>query len=426
MCQKTGLCEEIESLGLEMSPSVPHKTLLSVYEQLCDKQTQASTLANQDGATPDVNSEMTEVPAVRMREPDVNNESQNGGLRDEIGSLQATVAELTRQVGLNTNQQSQGQSTHFNNSTLNQMSSTSTAIRSRKPMDEMPDTTIVSETNRKLILANKHVNLASLLIPGVENTGDQTRIMDTLGNHVVVKSNDPRLMRMLTIDEFRTAFHKFINVICDDTEGSGGDPSRLHEFLKYMEYIGSLHTQFGGYHFYEYHNLFSEQLEAKGHPVDWSSQDTKSYLKIFAGLKSSLCNHCNSATHDSNSCPMMNSANGTNSANANHSWIANRPSFQGNGRNEWSLNSNHTWTPNQPRPLQYSQNNQGTSNPTRPSRRDDTPTKYWNGKEICFNFNSIHGCILYHNSFRKIVHVCDRCFSPNHGAKQCTKPGKQF
>ena len=426
------LCEEIELLGLEMTPSVPHKTLLSVYEQLRTKQ--ASTLVNQDGATLelDLNSEMLEilVPVSRMRESDtspVNNESQNGGLRDEIGSLQATVAELTRQVGLNTNKQSQGQSILLNNSTPTM---SSTQIKPRKPMDEMPDTTIVSDTNRKLIMSNKHVNLASLLIPGIENTSDQTKIIDAHGNQIVVKSNDPRLMRMLSIDEFRTAFHKFIDVICDATEGSGGDPSRLHEFLKYMEFIGSLHIQFGGFHFYEYHNLFSrkaEQLEAKGHPVDWSCQDTKTYLKIFAGLKSSLCNLCNSATHDSNSCHMTNHTTGTirqdNLPHFNHSWTPNRPPLPSNGRNEWSPNSNHTWTPSQQRLSQ--QNNQGGPNFTRSGRRDERSAKYWNGKEICSNFNN-WGCALNHNSFFKIAHVCERCFSSNHGARQCTKPGKQF
>ena len=135
---------------------------------------------------------------------------------EEIGSLQATLAELTRQVGLNWNQQEKGQSILINNQTLAYVYR---PRRSHKPMDEMPDTTTVSETNRKLILSHKHVNLASLLILSVENMCDQTRIIDTHGNQVVVKSNDPRLARMLTIDECSTALHKFIDVTCDDTEG---------------------------------------------------------------------------------------------------------------------------------------------------------------------------------------------------------------
>ena len=57
-----------------------------------------------------------------------------------------------------------------------------------------------------------------------------------------------------------------MQVACDKDEPQG-DTARLSEFLKYMDFISSLSTQFGGSYFYDYHNMFSkkaEQLEAKG------------------------------------------------------------------------------------------------------------------------------------------------------------------
>ena len=323
------LSQELSLLGFNLPSGTPHKSLLAAYEQLINKQVASHENQNGDTGSEEI-LDMPEVivdahrPSAHVPVPahtDVN--KQNEKLQLEIGTLQATVAELSRKINQSTTPDA-GQS--FPNYSL-PLHLPPIAMPLRKTMDELPDTTAVSEANRKLILAKKHVNLASLLIPGIENTGDQTRIIDNQGNHVVIKSNDPRMMRNLTIDEFRTAFTKYIQVACDKDEPQG-DTSRLAEFVKYMDFISSLSTQFGGSYFYDYHNLFSkkaEQLEAKGHPVDWAGMDTKSYLKIFSGLRSNLCDHCNSATHETKLCPMT--------ANSSSSMV--QPQV-------WSTLSNHT------------------------------------------------------------------------------------
>lgn len=430
------LCQEISVLGLDLPTSTPHKSLLTAYEQLINKQVASNE--NQNGDTGEI-SDMPEVIVDAHRlsahvpvpaRMDVN--KQNEQLMFEIGSLQATVAELSRKVNTNSSSEA-GQS--FPNHSLS-LDLPSIAMPVRKTMDELPDTTAVSEANRKLILAKKHVNLASLLIPGVENTGDQTRIIDNQGNHVIIKSNDPRMMRNLTIDEFRTAFTKYIQVACDKDEPQG-DTGRLAEFVKYMDYISSLSTQFGGSYFYDYHNMFSkkaEQLEAKGHPVDWAGMDTKTYLKIFSGLRSNLCAHCNSATHESKLCHL--SANTSSAMNQPHEWstFSNNtwsPSQQlpynqmNQGSRQYHIQQfgqnshNHSFPPSQPMPFQ--QGGQVPFQGAKPSRRDLRPRKHFNGKEICINFNTI-GCSLDHGGFHKVVHVCERCFSPTHSVLRCTKP----
>lgn len=199
-------------------------------------------------------------------------------------------------------------------------------------------------------------------------------------------------------------------------------PLRLPEFNAYSDIIDELYSQFGGTHFYDYHNLFSrkvEQLEAAGHLVKWDCKDTKLYLKLFAGLRGSSCQHCGCAVHESNFCPSL--------AIAPAAAIASPPV------QAWSPNSRHSWTPRAatfgPMPSSIGSSPMSNSSPPNPiaptmdlprasSRVDDRPRQYHNGKEICINFNT-KGCNYVHTNNSKIVHICSKCFSSNHSAKRC-------
>ena len=151
-------------------------------------------------------------------------------------------------------------------------------------MDEITTAIVVApEAIKKLIIASKHINLASLLIG--ESMTDRSKFVDAQEGQIIIKANEPRLAQPLSIDEFRLAFSKFKLITC----GKEGDPARLPEFNAYSDFIDSLHMQFGGTYFYQYHNAFSmkmEQYEAVGHPVSWALKDTESCLKVFASVKS--------------------------------------------------------------------------------------------------------------------------------------------
>ena len=231
---------------------------------------------------------------------------------------------------------------------------------------------------------------------------DRTRFFDSQEGQVIIKANYPRLAKPLAIDEFRLAFGKFKNIICGK---EGGDPSRLADFNAYSDFIDSLHMQFGGTNFYQYHNAFSmkmEQYEAAGHPVDWSLKDTESYLKVFASVKSNAYIHCGSCLHLTKFCPNP---------------IA--PQRAQNQSRPWSTNDNHTWTPecqNKPNAYADSQSYQTPRPPPHATRQ----AQHFNGKEICRNFNNKNKkCRHDHQDFMKIVHVCDKCHSSTHPGYRC-------
>ena len=58
------------------------------------------------------------------------------------------------------------------------------------------------------------MNLALLLIPSMDSDS-QTNILDQRGNQISGRANDARSQRALSIYEFRTAFSRFKNVMCE-------------------------------------------------------------------------------------------------------------------------------------------------------------------------------------------------------------------
>lgn len=241
------------------------------------------------------------------------------------------------------------------------------------PIDSLPPINIISPQLKKTIEDRKHVNLALLLIPGMSND-KETRIIDSGGNQILVKSSDARLTRSLQIEEFRQAFSLYRNVICEK------EPLRRAEFDAYFDFIESLHTQFGGSKFYDYHNAFSKKAAMyythNQTIISWAHKDTDLYLRIFAGEKSRACESCKSMLHSTRFCPE-------------------------------TLSS-----PSMPRV-----NSGGTTRLDRRGRQ----RVYHQGKEICNNYNT-SGCNLDHGN-SNIVHVCLLCKATSHSAPQC--PRKQ-
>ena len=59
----------------------------------------------------------------------------------------------------------------------------------------------------------------------------QTKIIDQEGNQIIVRANDARLQRNLTIHEYRTAFSRYKNVICEK------QPDRRKELDSYLKFL---------------------------------------------------------------------------------------------------------------------------------------------------------------------------------------------
>ncbi len=70
----------------------------------------------------------------------------------------------------------------------------------------------------------------------------------------MLKDNDPRLSKMLTLAEFIVAFGVFRDVICEVF------PSRRAELDTYLAIIADLSLTYGGTLFYEYHKSLSAKL----------------------------------------------------------------------------------------------------------------------------------------------------------------------
>ncbi|KAL3859155.1 hypothetical protein ACJMK2_009387 [Sinanodonta woodiana] len=72
------------------------------------------------------------------------------------------------------------------------------------PVDKLPPVEIRSSNTRKDIITGKHVNLALLLIPGMDSSSE-TKTIEQGGSQIVFKGSDPRLAGALNISDFRKA-----------------------------------------------------------------------------------------------------------------------------------------------------------------------------------------------------------------------------
>lgn len=113
---------------------------------------------------------------------------------------------------------------------------------------------------RPAIVEGEYINLAMLLMPPAHYfEAKATYKKDKL---------DPRLNRMLSIEEFISAFGIYKNIMCEQFT------HRRAELDLYERDVVDMSTRYGGSAFYEYHKQFSARsaVHLKYHniPVDWS------------------------------------------------------------------------------------------------------------------------------------------------------------
>ena len=149
---------------------------------------------------------------------------------------------------------------------------------------------------RQSNVEGKDVNLANLIMPTIPSLNETD---DGKGK----SKPDPRLARMLTIEEFISAFGIYINIMCEHF------PQRRVELDLYERDIVDMSTRYGGTAFYEYHKQFSARaaahLKFNNIPVDWSIRNNTLFCNIFANQRPITCNKCSSITHTTGFCPLF-------------------------------------------------------------------------------------------------------------------------
>ena len=270
-------------------------------------------------------------------------------------------------------------------------------IQRRTRMDDLPPVNIIPHSLRAAIQSHRYVNLSQLLIPGMD-VDNETRIIDDNGTQIVVKASDSRLHRQLNIHEFRTAFSKYKNVLCET------EPNRRQELDSYCSLIDSMFQQYGGHHFYDYHVAFARKAaEHEGNKIamDWSFSDTKLYLRVFLGLRSASCDICQSTNHTTSFCP-RNSAGGK---------ILHGERFLQQRRYKT--------------PYPDAMSDRRTAPITKSSYphtldRQGRKRVFHNEKELCNNFNYAK-CNLQHSN-TNVVHLCE-LGKLSHPSKACPSSG---
>ena len=384
----TQLRTKLKDIGIDLPKSTPKSSMLKIFQQFAKQSVLPGQAAETAMDTVVETSPGMEpnVPAHNIAQTDVSRAQDFNSIRNEMTQMQASLAEISRKISDNNTTGSTATATSACTTTMPPTTVVAQSLSGavRVPIDSLPSVNIVSGNLRKLIHDHKHVNLAMLLIPSMDSD-NQTKIIDQEGNQIIVRANDARLQRALTIHEFRTAFSRFKNVICEN------EPDRRKELDTYADMIDSMFSQFGGTHFYDYHNAFSRKAEqyyiSLGICVDWSCRDPALYMQTFAGLKTTTCDLCSSISHAAKFCPLSIS---------NHR-------FQSTG-----ISSNRQSSPNS-----FDSNSR--------TDRYGRSRQFHNGKEICNNFNSPNGCNATHKNFSRISHICSICKAPTHAAFECAK-----
>ena len=292
-----------------------------------------------------------------------------------FSNLQETVTQLLK------SQQKEKQLYDVNGFNLQQWYSNTPAIPNPQPpentvyegvrSDSYSNVDIVSPHLQKQIIEGKDINLASLLINNYEC--HQKRSISTESLEVQLSGKpDPRLNRSLSISEFLKAFGKYKRVM------TSVYPDRRAELDAYEDDIIDIYNFFGS-KFYDYHKLFSSKaavlLREKRVKVDWSKRDRDIISLISSGVQVTTCKLCNSVEHTTPFCPLH---------------------------------------------LQQTDPTQ-TENKARNSFTDryGRPRFYYEGKEICNNFNGSKGCPRPNCTF---AHICSKCKATSHSQNECGKP----
>ncbi len=156
----------------------------------------------------------------------------------------------------------------------------------------------ISHQLRSQIIAGNDVNLVKILLGPELSDG---RVVDCGDVSVMLKDNDPRLSKTLTLAEFIVAFGVFRDVICKVF------PSRRTELDTYLAIIADLSLTYGGTLFYEYHKSLSAKaamfIQRFNQRLDWSVVDLTLISRHFTGHQALSCSICGSHTHTPNLCP---------------------------------------------------------------------------------------------------------------------------
>lgn len=118
---------------------------------------------------------------------------------------------------------------------------------------------------------------------------------------VILRDNDPRLSKSLTLAEFNVAFGVFRDTICEVY------PERRQELDTYFAIISDLAMSYGGTLFYDYHKSFSSKsamyIQKFNQRIDWSVVDLALISRHFTGRQALSCSICGSFSHSSTLCP---------------------------------------------------------------------------------------------------------------------------
>ena len=232
--------------------------------------------------------------------------------------------------------------------------------------ESLPHVELVSPMIGKKILEGKNVNLAVLLIPHYEGVMTNEERSDLYS--CSTKNPDHRLNKILDLSSFMKAFGIYKSVMTEVY------PQRQKELDLYERNIIDMGTRYPGSGFYEYHRQFSAKaaayLEQHNIKIDWSIRDNILYTNIFTGQQASSCRLCHSLSHDTSFCPQT---------------LHERYS---------RFDSNQVY------------------------KRSDMRgrvKKFFNGQEICNNYNGPKGCIRERCNYS---HVCLSCHN-SHPQKKC-------
>lgn len=162
-----------------------------------------------------------------------------------------------------------------------------------------PPAAAVSPYLRGQILAGNDINLVKILLCSAELSG--RRLVDCGEVSVVLKENDCRLTRNLTMPEFNVAFGVYRDIICEIY------PQRRFEFDTYLAIISDLAMSYGGNLFYEYHKSFSAKaalyIQKFNQRLDWAVVDLALISRHFTGHHPLSCSLCGAFTHTVSLCP---------------------------------------------------------------------------------------------------------------------------
>lgn len=125
--------------------------------------------------------------------------------------------------------------------------------------------------------------------------------MDCRDISVILKDNDPRLTKSLTMAEFNVVFGVFRDIIFEEY------PDRRQELDTYLAIISDLAMSYGGTLFYEYHKSFSSKaamyIYRFNQKLDWSVVDLALISRHFTGHRALSFSLCSSFSHSASLCP---------------------------------------------------------------------------------------------------------------------------